>query len=291
VRVRWQSLKGIVDLWVDLFAEHDLLTAASAIAFQPFIAVVAFALLALGVLAAVHDVSVWNDTIGPAIRSRVLESVYAGMNQIAQKVFSTSSARLIAFASALAIWEVSGVVRAAMGALNRIYETDDERPWWIRFPLSFVLATAVIAALIGALLLVWVVSVSGGWRWPLLVGRWLLAVALIMVAFGVLVRWAPAERRAKRWASAGGVLVVVAWIVETLVFRWYVTSVADFETAIGSLLFFIVGASYLYVAAIILLVAMELDELVREDVERADGRRPLLPLVEGVIRGEPVRSV
>ncbi len=285
MRRRWESFRGVVSLWVDLFAEHNLLTYASAIAFQAFIATIAFVLLALGVLAAVHDVSIWDDTIGPAIHARVLDGVYTGMNQIVHKVFRSSNGGLIAFASALAVWEISGVVRALMGALNRIYDTEETRPWWVRFPVSFALAGVVIVALLGALLLTWVVDVSGGWRWPLLVCRWLASVGLIVAAFGILVRRAPVEPRATKWASAGAALVVCAWIVETFVFRWYVTAVADFRSAIGSLLFFIVGASYLYTAAVILLVAVELDELVREDVEESSGRRRLLPLLAGIVRG------
>jgi len=285
VQARWESFKEIVDLWVDLFARHNLLTFASAIAFQTFIAVVAFVLLALGILGATHDVSLWQNTIGPAIDGRVLGGVYHGLDQIVRRVFASSSAGLVAFASALATWEVSGVVRASMGALNRVYDTEETRPWWLRFPISFALAALLILALLRAILLIAVVNVHGGWRWPLMVGRWLAAIALIMAAFGVIVRWAPAERRTTGWVSVGAILVVVAWIVETLIFRWYVTIVADFRTAVGSFSVFLVASSYLYTAAIILLVAMELDELVRADLERPERRRTLLPLVAGVIRG------
>lgn len=42
-----------VVLWRDLFAKHDLLTLASAIAFQAFFALVALALLGLGLLGAI----------------------------------------------------------------------------------------------------------------------------------------------------------------------------------------------------------------------------------------------
>jgi hypothetical protein len=48
---------------------------------------------------------------------------------------------------------------------------------------------------------------------------------------------------------------------------------------------FIFLATYFYIAAIILLVAMELDELVRADMQRPRNRQQLLPLVAGVIRG------
>jgi membrane protein len=287
VRQRWRSFREIVRLWVELFASHNLLTYASAIALQTLIATVAFVLLALGILGATHQASLWSDTIGPAIQGRVLGDVYRGIDQTVQRVFASSSGGLVAFASLLALWEVSGVVRASMGALNQIYDTNESRPWWIRFPISLALSAGLNLALLGAIVVLTAVDVRGAWHWPLLIARWPVAVALITVAFGLIVRWAPCERRATRWVSAGAVLVVVAWIVESLIFRWYVTSVADFRTAVGSFTVFLVMSSYLYTAAIILLVALELDELVRRDLARPEGRRTLLPLVLGVIRGSP----
>lgn len=285
VRARWDNFKRIVFLWVDLFERDDLLTCASAIALQALIAAVALVLLGLGILGAAHDTGLWTRTIGPAISGRVLPDVFKGMNEVVQKVFATSSAGLIAFAAVFAIWEVSGVVRASSGALNDVYETKETRPWWIRFPLSFALAVVLIVAWLGAIILVAAVDVHGGWGYPLAIVRWVGAIALLMVAFGILVRWAPVKHRATRWVSAGAVLVVAAWIVETLIFKWYVTSVADFKTTVGAFAVFIVASTYLYVGAIILLVAMELDELVRHDLEQSKQRQTLLPLVEGVLRG------
>ena len=98
-------------------------------------------------------------------------------------------------------------------------------------------------------------------------------------------RWAPAKHRRARWASLGSVLVVVGWIGETLIFTEYVRTVANFRTSVGSLEVFIFLATYFYIAAVILLVAMELDELVRADMERPRNRQVLLPLVTNVIRG------
>lgn len=285
MRKRWRCFKGIVLLWVDLFRRDDLLTCASAIAMQALIAAIACALLGVGILGATGDKKEWNATLAPTIAGRVLPDVFAGIDQIVQRVFASSSAGLIVFASAFAIWEVSGVVRASSGALNDVYETEEHRPWWLRFPLSFALAVLLIVAWLGAIVLVGAVHVTGAWHWPLAVVRWVGAVLLLTIAFGSIVRWAPAAPRAKRWVSAGAVLVVAAWVVESLIFKWYLTSVADFKTPIGSFVVFIVGATYLYVGAIILLVAMELDELVRYDLQHPKSRRKLLPLVEGVLRG------
>jgi membrane protein len=111
------------------------------------------------------------------------------------------------------------------------------------------------------------------------IGRWLIAIALLSVAVGLLVQFAPAERRAKRWASAGSVLVIAAWIGATLIFEQFVVHVANFKTAIGSLTVFLVLIGYVYTSSIIFLVGVELDELLREDAVK--GQHGVLDLLFG----------
>ena len=282
---RWRSFKKIVRLWVDLFDRHSLLTYASAVALRMFIAAVACTLFGLGILGASHQQQLWRKTIAPQIEPRVLPHVFDGIDQTVGKVFSSSTAGLLGLASALAVWEVSGIIRAAIGALDEIYETPEPRPFWIRFPLSFGLAILVLASMLGAIAIIWAGHVSGGWSIPILILRWPAAIALVAFAFELIVRWAPAEHRRARWASFGSMLVVVGWIGETLIFAEYVRTIANFRTAIGSLEVFIFLATYFYIASIVLLVAMELDELVRADMQRPRSKQRLLPLVAGVIRG------
>jgi membrane protein len=285
VESRWRSFKKFVRLWVDLFDRHNLLTYASAIALRMFIAAVACTLFALGILGVFHQEELWKQTIGPAIEPKVLPHVFDGIDQIVNRVFSSSTVGLLALASALAVWEVSGIIRAGIGALNEIYETDEPRPFWIRFALSWGLAVLVLVAMLGAIAIVWAGHISGSWSLPILILRWPAAALLVALAFEMIVRWAPAKHRRVRWASLGSVLVVVGWIGETLIFGAYVRSVANFRTPVGSLEVFIFLATYFYIAAIVLLVAMELDELVRADMERPRNKQVLLPLVAGVIRG------
>ena len=282
---RWRSFKQIVRLWVDLFDRHSLLTYASAIALRTFIAAVACSLFSLGILGASHERQLWEKTIGPQIKAKVLPDVFSGINQTVDHVLSSSSAGLLALASALAVWEVSGIIRAAIGALDEIYETPEPRPFWVRFPISFGLAILFLAAMLGAIAIIWAGHVSGSWSIPILILRWPAAAALVAFAFELVVRWAPAKHRRARWTSLGSVLVVVGWIGETLIFVAYVRSLANFRTPVGSLEVFIFLATYFYIASIVLLVAMELDELVRADLERPPSKRTLLPLVTGVIRG------
>jgi uncharacterized BrkB/YihY/UPF0761 family membrane protein len=121
-----QSFKELVGIWADLFREHNLLTYASAVAFQMLVAVVAILLLIIGILREVGRQDIWTDHIAPAIEPKVLLPVFAAMNATVQKIFDSSSVGLIIFAAALSIWEISGVVRACMGALAQIYEYEEK---------------------------------------------------------------------------------------------------------------------------------------------------------------------
>ncbi len=278
-----QSFRELVRLWVDLFAKDNLLTYASAIAFQALVALVALLLLTVAVLGEIGREDVWTNQVAPKIESKVLFDVFAGINQTFEKIFHTSSIGLIVFAAVLTVWEISGVVRACMGAISRVYEHDEDRPWWIRFPISIGVAVAFTAALLGAILLGTAAgsAVHGGWSIPFTIGRWLLAAALIGLAFGLLVRYAPAERRATRWASAGSALVVLGWIAQSLIFMEYLR-IANYTSAAGSLLGVYFLTTYLYVGAIVLLVGIELDELLRRDLQGED-ERGILQLVRDVL--------
>ena len=283
-RRRKKGLKDLVALWVGLFNEHELLTSATAIALQAFVAMVALALLGVAVLGETGHEHVWTRQIAPQIRPKVLPAVFHGIQATVRKVFSSSSVGLIAFASALAIWEVSGTVRACMSAISKIYGTKDDRPWYIRFPLSIGIAIVVTAALIGASLLTLGLrhAVHGGWGIPFAIARWLAVIVLLTFAFGLLVHYAPAKPRSKRWASGGAALVVVLWIVQSLIFAWYVRSAASYTSAVGSLTAIYLFTTYLYVGGIVLMVGIELDEQLRKDVQ-GDKERGILQIVRDVL--------
>jgi membrane protein len=272
--------RKVVDIWVDALAKHDLLTYASAIAFQVLKSMIPLSLLGIALIGAVGRRDLWTKHIGPALHKHFDPPVFHAMNFAVNKIFNHDSIPVLVFASLLTVWYVSGGVRAIMGGINRIYETDENRPFWRRWPLSFGLAVCVVCGIVGALLLIEIVPKPGGaWDYVVVPVRWIGAVLALAAAAGVLVRFGPVERRPKKWASAGGVLVVVTWIVASLIFRWYVGSIANFKTAVGQLTVFIVLMVYVYVSSIIFLVGVELDEMLREDA--SSGERGILDVVLG----------
>jgi membrane protein len=270
-----------VQIWVDAFAEHDLLTSASAMAFQVLKSLVPLSLLGIALIGAIGRQDFWMQHIAPPVKSRVDPPVFHAIDFAVKKIFDHNSAGLIVFAALVTIWYVSGGVRAIMGAINRIYSTDDARPFWHRWLVSTALAACVVAGIVGAALLVAAVpKPNGAWEIPAVVARWLGAVLALVVVTGLLVRFAPAKPRPKKWASAGAVLVVASWIVTSFAFKWFVSSLANFKTAPGQLTVFLVLMAYAYASSIVFLVGVQLDEFLREDANADE--RGILHVLFGV---------
>jgi membrane protein len=252
--------RGVVDVWVDVFREHNLLTYASAMAFQGLVALVPLTLLGFGIMGATGHEGLWQDRMAPAVQSRLAEQTFIAIDYAVERILQSPSGGLIAFGVVLTVWEISGSVRTVMGALNAVHGRDETRPWWLRFPLSMALAVVVGACLLGAIALP--LTVRGAWS----LGAWPLAILLLGLAVAVLVRWAPVREQPFRWVSFGAALVVAAWIVSGLIFRTYVRDLASFRSPWGSLVVIFVLTSFLYVNSIVFLVGVQLDELLEDRV-------------------------
>jgi membrane protein len=248
------------------FGEHHLWTYTSAIAFRTLVSLVPLVLLGLALLKAFGLQDVWWNSVSPAIQGHVTAPVHRAIDFSANKIFTSGTLGLIAFASALLLWNVTWAVSTVREALNEIHDIEEHRSWARRTLVGAALAVVVILCTAGTTLAVILgPRPEGVLHFVFGVGRWPLAVVLLGVAVALLVRYAPAEQPDARWASAGSLLVVGSWIVATVVFAWYVKSIANFKTATGSLTVFLVLTAYLFTSAAILLIGVQLDELMRKD--------------------------
>jgi membrane protein len=253
---------------VRLFGENRLLTYASAVAFRALVALIPLTLLGIALLGALGQQHVWDDTLGPPIEARVLPPVWVGIDATVQQIFSQGGWVLITFAAALSLWDVSSAVRSCISGLDEVLGSKDERPTWLRFAVSLLLGLAVIACIGGAALVVsagahLASDVGGAAGYGVSVLRWLAAVALLGTGVGLVVNYGPDDAPSPKWATAGTAVIVVAWLVMSVVFRWFVASVANFRTGPGILAAFLVLTTYVYASSIIFMVGIQLDELLR----------------------------
>lgn len=263
-----------MDTWTERFAANTLLTYSSAIALQLLVALAALLFLAVALLNPLNEMSLWSGTVEPSLASRLpVEWMGAVIWSLQREAASTSPA-LIAFGCAVSIWEVSGAVRAVTGALNRIYGVAERRGFVRRFAVSFALAVAVTVLGI-------VAAFAGGGAFEphvraIDVAERVVVPALMIYAIvALLVYVAPAKRVPWRWASAGSILIVLAWLLVSAVYADWLANVVNLRTPEGTLALVLSTVGYLYASAIAFLLGAQLDQLVREGGLRAalGGRR------------------
>jgi membrane protein len=269
-----RAARAVFRALVDTFTRNNLLTYASAIAFQVLIATIALALLGLALLDLLSLEELWADNVRPLVEERFTVETYRAINATVERVFATGSLTLLVIGGLLTVWEVSGAVRAISGALNDIYETEETRPLVRRFATSFALAIAVIVCLVGAALTSNLIPRVDAI--PSAAGQamgWIAAILLMGTAIWLLLRYAASATRSAGWTSVGSVFIVVAWVIASLLFTFYVKDLASYRSAIGNLVALITLTAYFYTSSIIFLAGVQIDELLRRQAKR--GRKGL----------------
>jgi len=251
--------------------EHRLPVYSAALAFQTLTALVPITLLGLAILGAAGLEDVWRDTLAQSVERKVTRPVFEGIDYSVERIFREGGAGLIALAFALVLWYVSFAVRLLMDALNTIHDVREARSRLRQVVTAIGLALATACLLVAAVLVVTAgprLADAGALDWTFTILRWPAAALLLAAVVALLFRYAPAERPEFRWASAGSALVIVVWLVASLAFRWWVSAVANFETAVGSLTVFLILTAYVFVSSAIFLVGAQLDELLRTESDR-----------------------
>lgn len=266
---------GVVREIVQALREHRLGTHASAVAYRVLVSLVPLALLGIGLLGALHLRSVWDDTISPTLRDHLAGSVARAADDTAHRIFGRSDAALLVLAVALVVWNTLLAVRTVEHALDEIHASSARRPFLRGVAVGIGLAVALDVCLVGALLAVVVPPRAiphGLGHAAAEAARWPAALALLWAAVGLLVRYAPAEHPEPRWASAGSALVVVGWLVASVLFGVWSTSVANYRTAVGTLTAFLALTAYALTLAFVLVIGVQLDETLRRR-DGSPGRR------------------
>jgi membrane protein len=264
------ELRKVVRELVERYERNDILTYASAIALQLLTAVIPLFLLAFLLVGAFGQQDVWRNEIGPKFAQQASAPTYHAVDAVVEGLISSTHVGWLLAAAAILVWEISGAVRACMGALNKIFELEETRPTLRRFAFSFGLAVVVGTLVLGAML---VATRGGGWLdlgiaqplWTLV--RWLLVIGCLWAVVAVLIRAAPNGHQPRGWVTLGSALVIVAWIAASLVFAWWVFRVANYKTPFGTMIALLTVVGYLYTSAIVFLTGAQIDQLARE---RAD---------------------
>ena len=198
---------------VDAFEENDLLTYASAISFQILSSIVPALMFGFGLLGFLNLDGVWRDELAPEIKSSVSKPAFSVIDDAVTKALTQHQVFWVTFGFLIALWQISGGVRAVMGALNTVHGVDTQRSFWRRMIVSFALALALGVC--------WLIAITAVVLGPLLWGdeplgvavmlflaRWAVAGAVLLLAVALVLHFAPEPDQPLEWVSYGALMIM-----------------------------------------------------------------------------------
>jgi membrane protein len=170
-----------------------------------------------------------------------------------------------------ALWSASGYVGAFIRASNVIYETPEGRPFWKLRPLQLAVTLAAIVAValltVGLVLTGPIVNAVAG---PIGVGstaqtiwniaKWPVMLAVAIGIIDLLFYASPnAKLRGFRWVTPGSIVAVVAWIIVSALFAFYVANFGSYDKTYGTLGGVVVLLMWLYLSNMAILFGHQLN--------------------------------
>lgn len=269
-RLSWRRLRRAAGTVAGEFADKDLLTYSSAIAFQVLYVVLPIALLALAALGVVGWQSLYTEHIAPGLRSAFSADAYRIANRTAMHVMGAKRGWWTTLGLGIVLWGAGAALRSMMTPLNAIYGARESRSWLRRLGESIAGGAVAVVLITSALLITLLaplVRLHGAADLMFGIARWAATLALLGTAVAAILWCVPARKRPIEWISIGSAFCVVCWVVATVGFGAYISTVSyqSFYGAIAGLVLLLV---YLHLAAIAFLLGVVVDSLLRAELHR-----------------------
>jgi membrane protein len=202
------------------------------------------------------------DRIMAWIREAMPGDAEAMLEGVVREITQDRNAGALSFGLLLTLWAASNFFAALGDALDTMFGVRDRSSWFRKRGKAFLLMILGAAVLLGsaAVLLagpqiagmIGLPEAAAFIAWPVV---FLALVALFWMTYYIL----PAhdQNSMRRELLVGAVVGTVLWLLATLVFRFYVHNVADFQRMYGFIGGIIVLLLWLYITSIAILLGAQ----------------------------------
>jgi membrane protein len=203
------------------------------------------------------------DALGP---SSAVDTFAEPVRQVAQDQ-SAGVALLVGLLAAL--WSASGYVGAFGRAANAIYEVDEGRPFYKLRPLQMLvtLVCVILLALVALSLVVTgpvaqavgdAVGLGGAAVTAWDIAKWPVMAVVVSGIFSLLYYATPNVKQPRfRWFTPGGFIALVAWVVASVGFAFYVANFSSYNKTYGTLAAVVVFLVWLWISNLAVLFGAE----------------------------------
>jgi membrane protein len=184
-----------------------------------------------------------------------------------------------------ALWGAWSAASGVIGAINTAYGEREERTFFHRQLVALTLVVAAGLFGLAAFILVAVVpivlevlSLDSEQRAIISLARWPALALLMIVALGMLYRFAPCRRAAKwRWVSPGAAVATVLWLTGSAAFSYYVANVRSYNETLGALGIMLLFLTWFYLTSFAVLFGAELNAELERQTARDTTEGAALP--------------
>jgi membrane protein len=180
----------------------------------------------------------------------------------------------------VALWSASNAVTSLIKGLNRTYDVDEERGFVKKKAMSLGLTilflilfnAAFVLFVFGRQIGVWIADKIGlGSVFSALwnIGRWPIAIVLIMLFLSLLFYFGPNIDQDWRWVSPGSIFATLLWVIVVVGFKFYL-AVSNPGSAYGIFGALVVLLFFLYVTGLIFLLGSELNAVILKRSDEAN---------------------
>ena len=220
-----------------------------------------------------------EDQLFNILRTYAPGEVYTLIDGTLDEVLSDRNGGLLSVGIIATIWSASNGMNALIKSLNRSYDLDETRPFFIARGISVIFTLLLIVLFVVALALPIFGEQIGTFLFSYLgyeqgfLGvwnqvRWTIPPVMIFIVFMLLYWIAPNRKLYLKSVIPGAIFATVGWIVVSLGFSLYVSSFANYSATYGSIGGIIVLMMWLYFSGTILMVGGQINAVMQERKEK-----------------------
>lgn len=200
------------------------------------------------------------------------------INGFAIEIIKTSSQELLSIAAIFGIWTASSGISAVMKAINKAYDTDESRPFYMAKLLSILFTVILLFSLTIVFMTLVFGEVLGNRLFSYLgltdffVGLWsalrvLIPIIYMVLTFTIFYRFTPSTKNMKdikiRDSIPGSIFTTLGWLITSTIFSYYVNNFSRYTITYGSLGGIIILLIWLYLSSIIIVLGGEINATIR----------------------------
>jgi membrane protein len=264
------SLYDVVDFFIRGIQRGSITSRASAFSFNFFLAIFPAIIFFFTIIPYI-PISGFQDTLLELLRDFIPEKAYGTVEETLFDIIKRPHGGLLSVGFILAMYFSTNGINSLIESFNQTYHTIETRsPFKQRLIsillvliLSVLVIVAIVLMIVGPVVLEFLAQrdiLHNNYTIRLIIiGKWVVVVALFFFAFSFLYYLAPAKSGHFRFISAGSSIATLLTILTSVGFNYYANNFIRYNSLYGSIGTLMIVMLWIYFNAIIVLIGFELN--------------------------------